>query len=92
MSDPTIHELFDLSGQVALITGASGWLGSAMADALAEAGDLGLLVDALRVGNGKLNEAEVGLQHLARCDGPEVRAYLREMASAAPEDEFGIDC
>lgn len=38
MSNPTIQELFDLSGRVVLITGASGWLGSAMAEAFAEAG------------------------------------------------------
>lgn len=39
MSDePTINKLFDLSGRVALITGASGYLGSAMSQALAEAG------------------------------------------------------
>lgn len=38
MNDPTIQELSDLTGRVALITGASGWLGSAMAAALAEAG------------------------------------------------------
>ena len=37
-SEPTIGDLFDLSGKVALITGASGYLGSAMSCALAEAG------------------------------------------------------
>jgi NAD(P)-dependent dehydrogenase (short-subunit alcohol dehydrogenase family) len=35
---PTVQELFDLTGKVSLITGASGYLGSAMAEALAEAG------------------------------------------------------
>ena len=37
-NEPSIHELFDLSGRVALITGASGHLGGSMANALAEAG------------------------------------------------------
>jgi gluconate 5-dehydrogenase len=36
--EPTIRELFDLSGKTSLITGASGYLGGAMARALAEAG------------------------------------------------------
>lgn len=36
--EPSVQELFDLSGCVALITGASGYLGSAMASALSEAG------------------------------------------------------
>jgi gluconate 5-dehydrogenase len=36
--EPTIPELFDLGGKVALITGGTGHLGSAMARALAEAG------------------------------------------------------
>ena len=36
--EPTIHELFDLSGRVALITGTSGHLGKSLAAALAEAG------------------------------------------------------
>jgi gluconate 5-dehydrogenase len=35
---PTVQQLFDLTGKTALITGASGHLGSAMAAALAEAG------------------------------------------------------
>lgn len=38
MTEPTIPQLFDLSGKVALLTGAAGHLGSAFARALAEAG------------------------------------------------------
>ncbi|MBL8848562.1 MAG: SDR family oxidoreductase [Planctomycetaceae bacterium] len=38
MSEPTIQQLFDLSGRVALLSGASGYLGTAFANALAEAG------------------------------------------------------
>ncbi|NJN80854.1 MAG: SDR family oxidoreductase [Caldilineaceae bacterium] len=34
----TVHDLLDLSGKVAIVTGASGWLGSAMSRGLAEAG------------------------------------------------------
>lgn len=34
----SIQDLFDLSGRVAIVTGAAGWLGSAMSRALAEAG------------------------------------------------------
>lgn len=37
-NEPTVQQLFDLSGKVALITGGTGHLGSAMARALAEAG------------------------------------------------------
>ena len=35
---PSVQSLFDLTGKVAIVTGASGWLGSAMSFALAEAG------------------------------------------------------
>lgn len=38
MADKTVHELFDLSGKVALITGGTGYLGTAFSHALAEAG------------------------------------------------------
>ncbi len=38
MSEPNVHELFDLTGRVALITGGSGFLGNSLARALAEAG------------------------------------------------------
>ncbi len=37
-SEPSIQTLFDLKDKVAIVTGASGWLGSAMSHALAEAG------------------------------------------------------
>ena len=36
--EPTVQQLFDLTGRVALLTGASGYLGSSFAQALAEAG------------------------------------------------------
>lgn len=38
MTDPTLPQLFDLSGRTALITGGTGYLGSAFSAALAEAG------------------------------------------------------
>jgi NAD(P)-dependent dehydrogenase (short-subunit alcohol dehydrogenase family) len=38
VTEPTIQNLFDLTGKVALITGGSGYLGSAFSRALAEAG------------------------------------------------------
>lgn len=38
MTDPTISQLFDLSGRSALITGGTGYLGTAFSQALAEAG------------------------------------------------------
>src|SRR5215471_8397525 len=37
-AEPTVQQLFDLTGKRALITGSTGHLGSAMARALAEAG------------------------------------------------------
>lgn len=37
-TERTVSELFDLTGKTALISGAGGWLGSAMSRALAEAG------------------------------------------------------
>ena len=38
MKEKTVQKLFDLNGKTCLITGASGYLGGAMAQALAEAG------------------------------------------------------
>jgi NAD(P)-dependent dehydrogenase (short-subunit alcohol dehydrogenase family) len=36
--NPTVQQLFDLKGQVALVTGGAGYLGTAISSALAEAG------------------------------------------------------
>lgn len=38
MTEPVVQDLFDMTGQAVLITGASGFLGSALSRALAEAG------------------------------------------------------
>lgn len=38
MASPTVQELFDLSGKIALVTGGTGHLGTAFGHALAEAG------------------------------------------------------
>ncbi len=37
-TEKSVHDLLNLQGKVALLTGAAGWLGSAMSRALAEAG------------------------------------------------------
>lgn len=38
MTEPSVQQLFDLTGRVALITGGSGYLGRSLSQALAEAG------------------------------------------------------
>lgn len=43
--NPHMKELFDLTGQVAIITGGAGWLGNAMTEALAEAGATVTIID-----------------------------------------------
>lgn len=63
MTEPNIQELFDLSGRVALITGASGYLGSALSRALAEAGAT------LVVGSRDRERAAAVAEALPRADG-----------------------
>ncbi len=66
-TEPSIQQLFDLKGRVALITGASGQLGSSMANALAEAGAR-VIVASREVGKGQKAAANLG--------GPEKGRHL----------------
>jgi len=58
-NEPSIQQLFDLTGRVALITGASGHLGHSMADALAEAGAR-VIVASRAAGTGQKTAASLG--------------------------------
>jgi gluconate 5-dehydrogenase len=72
MPEPTVHELFDLTGCVALVTGGAGHLGSAMCRALAEAGasvvvasrDVARARDAAVVLPGRTPHFGVALDHM----------------------------
>jgi len=66
--EPTVAELFDLRGKRALVTGASGHLGGALARALAEAG--ATVVASSR----DLARAEAVVADLPSCDGASHRA------------------
>ncbi len=67
---PSIQQLFDLSGRAALITGARGYLGRALSDALAEAGARVVVssrnIDHARAVAAALGGKEAG-HHLAVC-------------------------
>ena len=45
MANPSIEELFSLKGKVALITGGAGWVGTALSEALAQAGATVVIAD-----------------------------------------------
>lgn len=73
-NSPSVQQLFDLTGRVALITGASGYLGFAMASALAEAGSRVVVasrriatarrVTAILGGKERNNHLAVALDHM----------------------------
>ena len=67
----TVHDQFNLSGKVALLTGATGYLGSAMADALAEAGA------SVIASSRRLADAQAVAARLVRGDG--VKHHAIEM-------------
>ncbi len=64
MPDPTVSQLFDLTGRTALITGASGHLGAALAQGLAEAGAR-VIVASRSLNKARTSAAALGPQHLA---------------------------
>jgi len=71
-TEPTVWKLFDLTGKRALITGASGYLGSAMARALAEAGAT------VVVSSRDLSRAEAVAAELPTGDGVRHRAIAMD--------------
>lgn len=81
--EPTIHSLFDLSGKRALITGASGYLGSAMARGLAEAG---AVVIAASRDVERARQSAAGLPAVA--GGPHVGVALDHLDVGALEAGF----
>lgn len=79
MNEPTVNELFDLKGKVALITGASGWLGTAFAKALAEAG--ATVVTASR-------DADTAAKSAAALPGEHYSVQLDQLDEASIETGF----
>lgn len=69
--EPTLQQLFDLQGKVALVTGGSGYLGAAMARALAEAGARVIISSR---NPERAEQAAAELTHVA--DGPHLGVQL----------------
>jgi gluconate 5-dehydrogenase len=84
--EPTIHELFDLTGKVVLITGGTGHLGSAMSRALAEAGASVVLTsrDAARAraAAASLPQTDTARHHGVALDQMDAAALERGFAEA----------
>ena len=83
-NEPTVHELFDLTGRTAIITGSTGHLGSSMARALAEAG--GRVICTSRV---EANAVEVASRLPDPCGVKHVGLALDQMDSGSIDEFFG---
>jgi gluconate 5-dehydrogenase len=88
-SPPAVQQLFDLSGRVSLITGASGHLGRPMASALAEAGSRVIVasrtLDKARDLAGSLGGAEQGKHLSVAIDHMDQASIERGFAAAVKE-------
>lgn len=80
-TEPTIQQLFDLTGKTALVTGASGYLGSTFAKALAEAGAL------VVVGSRDQARAEAAASELPG-EGPHVGVVLDQLDEQSLQHGF----
>ncbi len=90
MTERTVSELFDLTGKTALVTGGTGYLGSALSRALAEAGACVVIssrdADRARQAAAALPPAPTGPHHgvcLDQMDAESIRSGFAEAVEAA---------
>lgn len=94
MADKTVQQLFDLTGKTALVTGGTGYLGTAFGDALAEAG-AGVVISSTRSERGQAAAARLpspgGAMHYSVVLDQADPDSIREGFNAAVEAAGKID-